>query len=95
MVARGPGDFDWMTARSRQKLARRPIDRLRGYLYRVPVRDGQWLHCDDTDKSLGPRGAYALAADVHAIGVVSLGDPVILAMTPAQAGCQPGVRPAG
>ncbi|HWS94181.1 MAG TPA: precorrin-2 C(20)-methyltransferase [Mycobacterium sp.] len=97
VVGLGPGDNDWMTPQSRRELAAATdLIGYRGYLDRVPVRDGQCRHpSDNTDEPARARLACALAEQGHTVAVVSSGDPGVFAMATAvleEAKRWPGVR---
>ncbi len=97
VVGLGPGDNDWMTPQSRRELATATdLIGYRGYLDRVPVRDGQRRHpSDNTDEPARARLACTLAEQGHAVAVVSSGDPGVFAMATAvleEAKQWPGVQ---
>src|SRR5262249_7782078 len=100
VVGLGPGDLDWMTPKSRGALAAATdLIGYRGYLDRVPVRDGQRRHpSDNADEPARARLACALAEKGHTVAVVSSGDPGVFAMATAvleEANKGPGGRSGG
>lgn len=86
-----------MTPQSRRELAAATdLIGYRGYLDRVPVRDGQRRHpSDNADEPARARLACALAEQGRSVAVVSSGDPGVFAMATAvleEAKEWPGVR---